>query len=1042
MQLPLLDATAADRTGSIVDDGRGSIWMRQRGDLIRLRRPLAAGATVVGSSDAHTVLGLVADRAGGVWAGVAGGMAHVEGPGEHPATLGRGDWDGFRIRPVVPMAQTPKGELWVRRGATCLLGPAGCVEAERPTEHSRRGQLFAMSMPADGEAWAAAGWDVLRGTASEPWASWTAVDLPVDPPAQWKHFAPTRDGAMLVASIGGGVLRIRGDLVEVLNEENGLASNQVHHVYVDDRNVAWASTQDAGLCRIDLNRGFSGEAVACFDEAQGLPVDSVQAVIEDAQGRLWLNTGIGLVVIDRAQLDAVAAGEQDAVLPFWLDERDGLPGRSPSARFQPAALRTDDGRLWFAQWAGLGIVDPSAVPSPGPPQVQLSAVEVDGVPQDLAGPLRLASDQRRLSLRYHAVELLRGDQVRYRHRLGADSRWVDAGHARELVLSDLGPGSRTLEVSAGLAGRWSEPARIEVHRAPTFRESALFPISLASVGMLSVMLFGFVRRRALVRRGAELEAAVIQRTSELAERTAVVTRQASELSEQNDRIRVQAARLEEVEAMRTKLVANLSHELRTPLSLIIGPLEHLAAKLAGSGEDAERWLAMLKRNGDRLSGLVDQLLDVARLDRGEVMLRARHLDLASFIRSTVERFEPAAESRGLSLTTELDEASLPAWFDPDLVDKVVTNLLGNALKFTSSGQIAVSLEGEDDFARIEVRDSGPGIPPDEQGRLFERFYQADAHDKLAFGGVGIGLALARDLVELHGGEIGVESSVGAGSTFWFRLPTGSAHLEPDDIVLDGGSLPAGLAAQPAAEEEEQDGDVRPLLVLAEDSDDMRDFLSETLSRVSRVVATANGEEALAAVQAQRPQILVSDILMPKMDGLQLARRLRASPDLADLPIVLVSAKSSQQDLVGGLEVANDYVRKPFHMMDLLERVAAAAGVELDSRSALSEVDRELLDRILTLLDARLPEAAFGVEHMARELAYSRRQLLRHVRRLTGSSPTDLLRTRLLARAQELLDRGAFGSVAEVAAAVGLSRGYFNRAYKAWTGRSPGESLRG
>jgi signal transduction histidine kinase/DNA-binding response OmpR family regulator/ligand-binding sensor domain-containing protein len=1037
---PLSAAAASEKLGAVYEDETGDVWMTQGGDLLRYRQPLAAGARVLGAAGSGPITGLLADSTGGVWAGVGGGLARVEGPGDHAATVLPGD--GYERRRILPLGFGGDGELWVGREHVCVLGDDGCVAPDDPTLDGFADRVWAMEPTADGQVWASTRRTLRRGRLSEPWATWTELTPPTDLPHQWHHLTTAPDGALLAASIGGGLLRIVGDDVQVLDERGGLSSNQVHHVYVDPRNIAWVSTQDSGVCRLDLNRGFGGEALACFDERHGLPVDSVQAIAEDGHERLWMNTAVGLLVVPRGDLDAIAAGERDRTEPFWLDQRDGLLGQHPSAQFQPAAVRDAGGRLWFAQWEGLAVVDADQVPTPAPPVVVIDGVDVGGEPATQAGGLELDSDQRHVRVRFHVIEMLRSDQVRVRYRLGADARWTGLGTAREIRFTELAAGDRTLEISAGLAGNWSEPARLQILRQPTFRESGAFPLAVGLFVGALVAGVGLVRRRSLRARARRLETAVHARTAELAESNQEVVRQSEELADRNERLLVQAARLDEVGKMRAKLIANLSHELRTPLSLVVGPLEQLAERLEGSGTDVERWLALLRRNGDRLTTLVDQLLDVARLERGEVMLRARHLDLATFVRTTVERFEPAVESRGLELSTHLGFDAAPAWFDPDLVDKVITNLVGNAMKYTRQGKIQVRLESEGDYLRVEVRDTGSGIAREEQARLFERFYQVEGEDENPFGGVGIGLSLARDLVELHGGDIGVESELGEGSAFWFRLPAGSQHLGPDDILAEANeeeAEPPGIL--PVTTAEDPDSEL-PLAILAEDSPDLRAFIADYLERGFRVVAVPNGEAALQAVAEERPAVVVSDVMMPKMDGLELCRRLRADPETADLPVVLVSAKVSPRDVQAGIEIATDYLKKPFYMGELLERVSAAAGLPMSAAPVVSEADREFSERLFTLLDERLADTDFSVEHMARSLAFSRRQLLRQVRRLTGASPSDLLRGRRLSRAQDLIKRGAHSSVTEVAAAVGLRPSYLSRLYKAQYGVSPKDELGG
>lgn len=538
----------------------------------------------------------------------------------------------------------------------------------------------------------------------------------------------------------------------------------------------------------------------------------------------------------------------------------------------------------------------------------------------------------------------------------------------------------------------------------------------------------------------------------MAERTA-------ELIAASEEIRRGAARLVEVEALRAKLIANLSHELRTPLSLVVGPLEALRGRLTNPGPEIDRWLRLMQSSGTRLTELLGQLLDVSKLDRGELGLRARRLDLAAFVRDTSERFIPAAASAGLKLAIDVPGNSLPAWFDPDLLDKAITNLLGNALKYTPQGSIQVRVAHHEPYVHVEVEDTGPGIAPAEQQRLFARFERLDVHESVE--GAGIGLALTRELVELHGGDVGVRSSVGAGSTFWIRLPTGSEHLDLEDIDPDPSPAGSGQplpAEEPKAEgprergamppaghkrSEASEGAAEPLqehnapaLVLVEDHNDMRAFLAEQFGHRFSVTGFADAESALEACRPRPPAVVVSDVMMPGMGGIELCRRLRADPATAAVPVVLLSALAGSRDLDEGLAVATDYVTKPFHTGALLARVSAAAGLPERREQPLGQADSAFLDRAHALVGARLGEADFGVTQMARELGYSRRQLLRLLRRLTGSSPSEFLLDHRLARARQLLHDRTLTTAAEVAIAVGLSPSYFSRVYRARFGTTP------
>lgn len=339
-------------------------------------------------------------------------------------------------------------------------------------------------------------------------------------------------------------------------------------------------------------------------------------------------------------------------------------------------------------------------------------------------------------------------------------------------------------------------------------------------------------------------------------------------------------------------------------------------------------------------------------------------------------------------------------------------------------------------------DDGPGLEEADRECVFERLFQVDRGDRRRHGGAGLGLSLAKEVVELHGGRIGVEPRTGGGSAFWFTLSTDDIPHSVDEIALDP-AVETLAPPEPAQREPQGEG---PLALVVEDHPDMRAFLAAQLAACCRVLTAAGGQEALALAHAERPEIVISDVMMPGMTGLELARALRADEALANVPILLVSAKAAVEDRVAGLEVADDYLVKPFRVAELRARVRRLVARQptegpADDEAALPDADRELLARLQRVAGERLPDPDFGVAQLARASAMSERTLRRELRRIAGTSPAAWLRERRLLQARGLLERRAFRTVGEVAAAVGMSRSYFSRAYTAWAGHAPGDLLR-
>jgi len=410
--------------------------------------------------------------------------------------------------------------------------------------------------------------------------------------------------------------------------------------------------------------------------------------------------------------------------------------------------------------------------------------------------------------------------------------------------------------------------------------------------------------------------------------------------------RRRAEMLTELDRAKTAFFSNVSHEFRTPLTLMLGPLEALLAR-DHEVPDQHRQLEMVHRNGLRLLRLVNTLLDFSRVEAGRIRAVFEPVDLAALTADLASNFRAACERAGLALAVDCSALPEPVFVDREMWEKIVLNLISNAFKFTLAGEIRVSLRAGGDHARLQVRDTGSGIPAEEMPRLFERFHRVENARGRTHEGSGIGLALVQELVRLHGGEVAAESEPGRGSCFSVRLPLGSAHLPREQLGKGhawntSGAAPfveEALRWLPEAARADLDGvtdatgdpalPVAPApgaagrILVADDNADMRQYLTRLLAGTYTVETVADGEAALAAIRRQRPDLLLSDVMMPRLDGLGLLRTLRADPATRDLPALLLSARADEENRIQSLEAnADDYLVKPFSARELLARVSA------------------------------------------------------------------------------------------------------------------------
>lgn len=519
----------------------------------------------------------------------------------------------------------------------------------------------------------------------------------------------------------------------------------------------------------------------------------------------------------------------------------------------------------------------------------------------------------------------------------------------------------------------------------------------------------------------------------------------------------EAEQLRQLDELKSNFFANISHEFRTPLTLILGPLREMAAGTFRG--DAQASHQIMLRNSERLLHLVNQLLELARLEGGQARLDLRPLDLTAFFRPLMHSFESWAMRKQIHYQVQLPEASLPVRADADKLEKITGNLLSNALKFTPShGRVRVRLQvrSQDDErleALLEVQDTGPGIAEDHLPHIFDRFYSPPREDQ-EYLGSGIGLALTKELVELHGGHIRAESQVGMGTTFFVLLPLERAKTEAVEAIQP--TLPADTPVGKGTEAFRRTNSKKPIVLVVEDHPDLRSYIQAHLAKDYQLVEAAHGKQGLELATELIPDLVLTDVMMPEMDGLTLCETLKTDERSSHIPVIMLTALSEQGDKLTGLRTGADaYLTKPFDPDELqilvknlieqrrLLRKKFAAGLQqrtVKPQDFLSPAEEAFLQKVNEVVRENLDNEDFSIEALGRAVAMSRSQLHRKIKAITDLSPSVYVRSLRLQEAHRLLEQKA-GNISEVAFQVGIPNlAYFSRCFSEQFGFPPSELL--
>ncbi len=795
------------------------------------------------------------------------------------------------------------------------------------------------------------------------------------------RIASTPNGNIFAATESSGLLKLSSDGKK---ERFAPADDNYAQLSVTPDQNVWILTQQNRIYLYESANNILTQKKLEYDFED----DVVYDIKSDNQGRLWVLTNQTIIIND-----------------FAKDSYHLIRCTDPSIRLTNflTIYKDKEGSMHVGGTGGVLVFPPhAATDQPTKTSISLTHIRVNGMvrlPGYTEEEITLQANERNLELFFSTFDPMNRDKVRFAFRYkGQRSYWNHLPEGQNnIYLAELAKGDYELEVRATTPnGSWSEEIlSVHIRRLPAWYETWW-------AYTLYAFIFLFI--------------------------AGITIRKYLEYQKARQLIRME----EQVSQIKYRFFTNVSHELRTPLTLIITPLETIIKKVTDAS--IRQQLESVSRNAQLLLGLVNQLLDFRKIEMGGEVLSLTKGDIDRFLVSIYENFQLMTDEKKLQFKYDSVLSSFYMFYDRDKLRKMVNNLLSNAIKFTGeNGCITLSLREETkagrNFAVICVEDTGRGIPAHELSQIFERFHQADSGKDSA--GSGIGLHLVKEYATMHQGEVTVQSEPGKGSAFSIYIPT---DLTPV------GDIPLGtennLPPTPS-------DDSRKKVLIVEDNNEFRSYMKNELSQYYTVCEAANGVEGEKQALETEPDILITDLMMPEMDGIELCRRIKNNIDTSHIPVILLTANDNiENEKRGYKEGADAYIGKPFHWDILLSRISNLMEQKLQRQQAfeknievhpdtltISAMDEQFLSKALEVIEKNMGNSEYSIEDLSRDMAMSRVSLYRKINSITGNTPTDFVKNIRLKRAAELLKEGK-QTVAEVAYSVGFSTpGYFTQSFK-------------
>jgi signal transduction histidine kinase/ligand-binding sensor domain-containing protein/DNA-binding response OmpR family regulator len=901
------------------------------------------------------------------------------------------------------------------------------------------------------------------------------------------HIYESPEGIIWIGTFADGLFFI--DPVTQYVRSFNKTKHFINIVYEDSYGLLWVGTANGGLFRYSKDRKSVTHYIFESEDSSEVSFTTILDIHEDKKGTLWFASNTGLNKYDRStnkftiisgkigpsSYGAFAILEDDND-KLWLSNPQGVSKYDPETnmfRHYDATYglpenglgdfmgyKNEDGEMFFGGKEGLVRFHPDRIKDNlFIPPIVINTFKIfnEEVKLDTAINVKKRIDlnysENSFSFEFTALNFVSPARNQYAYKLeGLEKDWIYSGDRRYVSYSNLDPGEYIFRVKgSNNDGVWNEEGTsIAIIISPPFWKTWWAYSTYALMFIFS--LYGIRRyelNRLHFKNQVKLDEVVLKEK-------------------------------EETEKIKSTFFANISHEFRTPLTLILGPAEKISSD---TSDDVKKDANIIKRNSRRLLQLINQLLDLSKLESGKLKLEASKGNIVSFVKGVALSFESLAESKDIILKLLPEKEFIELYFDKEKMMQILTNILSNAFKFTpEEGMITVSvktnpplLKGELNGGSVEIkiRDTGIGIAQEEIPKLFDRFYQVDSSHTREYEGTGIGLALTKELVELHHGGIKVESEKGSFTEFTLEFPLGRDHLKDEEIVeeketkvilsetknlivpeQENNKVEADLvdSSSKTPQNDIEMKEDKTIILIVEDNYDMRQYIRESLDGNYLIEEAVNGEQGVRKAEKIIPDLIVSDMMMPKMDGNELVRILKNDEKTSHIPIILLTAKAGQENKLEGLETgADDYLTKPFDIKELQVRIKNLIDIrkklqekfsKIGSRTSeinekkLNSIDEKFMLRVGEVIEKHISEEEFDTEEFCKEIAMSRSHLHKKLKALTGKSASLYVRSVKMIKAKKMIEDQT-GNISEIAYSLGFSSpAYFTRCFKEEFGYPP------